>query len=81
MTLHYDETMDLDAYLATTQLLDCQGRVSHTLVVLPDGSVRISFANGRVARVDPRTGQNLTPKVPVDQGLVDTARSIAQQLG
>ena len=45
--------MNLDAYLHSTQLMDCQGRVSHTLTVMPDGNVRIRVG-ARGASADPR---------------------------
>lgn len=65
--------MDLDAYLHQTVLHDCSGKVSHTLTMLADGTVRIELANGRVARIDPRTRTNLTPQVPVPDSVVDHA--------
>lgn len=33
--------MDLSQYLVSTQLLDCTGRVTHTLTLLPDGMVQV----------------------------------------
>jgi hypothetical protein len=65
--------MALDDYLVQVDLLDCSGRVSHTLTLQPDGLVRIDFASGRQATVDPRTRRNLTPQVPVGQALLDRA--------
>jgi hypothetical protein len=65
--------MTLDRYLHQVELLDCSGRVSHTLTLLVDGLVRIDFANGRRATVDPRTRRNLTPGVPVGPALLDRA--------
>jgi hypothetical protein len=65
--------MALDDYLVQVDLLDCSGRVSHTLTLLVDGLVRIDFANGRRAIVDPRTRRNLTPDVPVGPALLDRA--------
>jgi hypothetical protein len=63
----------LDDVLQRVELLDCSGRVSHTLTLLIDGMVRIDFANGRTATVDPRTRRNLTPQVPVGPALLDRA--------
>jgi hypothetical protein len=68
--------MDLDRYLHQVELLDCSGRVSHTLTLLPDGLVRVDFATGRRATVDPRTRRNLTPHVPVGAALLDRAAQL-----
>jgi hypothetical protein len=65
--------VDIDRDLQQAELLDCSGRVSHTLTLLIDGLVRIDSANGRTAIVDPRTRRNLTPHVPVGPALVDRA--------
>jgi hypothetical protein len=65
--------VDIDRDLQQAELLDCSGRVSHTLTLLIDGLVRIDSANGRTATVDPRTRRNLTPHVPVGPALVDRA--------
>lgn len=45
--------MNIDDYLETTQLIDCNGRTTHTLTLLPDGCVRVRTAS-LVAVVDPR---------------------------
>lgn len=68
--------MDLDTYLDSAQLLDCNGRVSHTLTLQLDGTVRIRFS-GREAVVDPRTRRNLTPDVAVHDTLVEAACTLA----
>jgi len=68
--------MGLDHYLTSTQLHDCNGQVSHTLTLLADGTVRIDFAHGRSATVDPVTRRNLTPQVPVGPALFDEAASL-----
>ena len=68
--------MGVDRYLQKVELLDCSGRVSHTLTLLVDGLVRIDFANGRRATVDPRTRRNLTPHVPVGPALLDRAAQL-----
>ncbi|MBL8775185.1 MAG: hypothetical protein JNK12_04615 [Acidimicrobiales bacterium] len=65
--------MDLDQHLHRVQHLDCSGRISHTLTLLIDGTVEISFADGRRARLDPASGTNLTPDVHVPPGLVHQA--------
>jgi len=43
-----------DDHLASTQLLDCQGQVTHTFTLLPDGTVRVRTA-GRDLIIDPGT--------------------------
>ncbi len=68
--------MNLDTYLDSAQLLDCNGQVSHTLTLLLDGTVRIQFS-GREAIVDPRTRRNLTPQVPVHDTLMHAASTLA----
>jgi hypothetical protein len=45
--------MNLDDYLETTRLIDCNGRTTHTLTLLPDGAVRVRTASVE-AVVDPR---------------------------
>ena len=44
--------MDLSSYLASTQLWDCQGNVTHTLTLLPDGNVEVKMGSVK-AVVDP----------------------------
>ena len=44
--------MDLSAYLASTELLDCSGRVTHTLTLLPAGMVQVVIGSV-TAVVDP----------------------------
>jgi len=46
---------DLHRYLATAELLDCQGRVEHKLILLVDGRIRVE-RSGTVFVVDPDTG-------------------------
>lgn len=45
----------LDRYLASTELLDCQGRVDYELTLELDGRVRVHHA-GTTVRVEPATG-------------------------
>lgn len=65
--------MKTDDYLHQTVLHDCQGRISHILTLLLEGHVRIDFADGRHAVIDPSTRQNLTPQVVVPDSLMDKA--------
>lgn len=43
-----------DPYLHTTELLDCLGRVTHSLTVEPDGSVAVRTGSA-TAKVHPAT--------------------------
>ena len=45
--------MNIDDYLQSTQLIDCNGRTTHTLTLLPDGNVRVRTATLE-AVVEPR---------------------------
>jgi hypothetical protein len=59
------------------QLLDCQGRVTHTLTLLLDGKVEVRFASSGVrAVVDPVLRSCLTPGVHVHQDLMDAAAAL-----
>lgn len=51
--IHIPSLMNIDDYLESTQLIDCNGRTTHTLTLLLDGSVRVRTAS-LVAVVDPR---------------------------
>ncbi|CAE7836277.1 cobW, partial [Symbiodinium sp. KB8] len=46
---------DIEKYLTTTELLDCQGRVQHTLTLMIDGRVKIRRASSTII-VEPSTG-------------------------
>jgi hypothetical protein len=65
--------LNTEDYLHRTVLHDCQGRISHTLTLLVEGNVRIDFADGRHAVIDPNARQNLTPRVVVPDALMDQA--------
>ena len=47
--------------LVTTSLIGCTGAVTHTLTLMVDGRVRVRFASGVEADVDPGSGMVLTP--------------------
>ena len=70
--------VDIDRYLHQVELLDCSGRVSHTFTLLIDGLVRLDFADGRTATIDPRARRNLTPHVTVGPTLLDRAVQLTQ---
>lgn len=50
-----DVMSDIEKYLTTTELLDCQGRVQHTLTLMIDGRVKIRRASSTII-VEPSTG-------------------------
>lgn len=63
--------------LATVDLLDCHGHVTHRLTLEVDGTVTIRFtAGGHAARVDPSTRTNLTPHITVPPSLLDDAATL-----
>jgi hypothetical protein len=63
--------------LATSEILDCQGRTTHRLVLEADGTVSIHFLlGGCTARVDPRNRRNLTPQVRVPDELLAHAATL-----
>lgn len=63
--------------LERADVLDCQGRITHTLVLEVDGTVSITFRHGgAVARVDPRTRQVLTPGMVVPDTLLAEAAAL-----
>lgn len=59
--------MKLDDYLETTRLIDCQGRTTHTLTLLLDGTVRVTTTS-LVAVVDPRDQSTRPPAVRLGAG-------------
>lgn len=70
--------MELDRFLTRMELLDCDGRTSHTLVLEPDGTITVRFRAGHRARIDPATRTVLTPGVTVPVGLLDAACRLAR---
>jgi len=63
--------------LASTSLIDCTGAVTHTLTLMYDGTVRVRFASGVEAAVDPSTGTILTPGRTVPPQVIAVARTLA----
>ncbi len=61
--------MELHQYLQTAQAFDCTGQVTHTLTLRVDGTVAVTFANGRTAVADPATKACLTPGMTIPDGL------------
>jgi len=62
--------------LHSTTIIDCQGRTTHTLTLLVDGTVRITWAAGTTAIVEPRTGTVLTPGRVVPAELISAAKAL-----
>lgn len=67
--------MDLSKYLASTQLMDCNGQVTHTFTLLADGNVevvtgRLTAVVDPVARVVIRPAGVTVPEQVFDQALV-----------
>jgi len=59
--------VNVDDYLTTTQLLDCQGRATHTLTLLLDGRVRVR-TGAREVVIDPRDRSLQPPSVTLAVG-------------
>lgn len=72
---------DLTGFLTTVQLLDCDGTVSHTLVLQLDGNVTIRFAAGHEVRIDPVRRTVLSPGVVLPASLLDAAAQLRREVG
>ncbi|TVR24857.1 MAG: hypothetical protein EA389_10250 [Ilumatobacter sp.] len=60
--------------LMTEELLDCQGRTTHRLVLELDGTVTVTFmSSGTSARIDTERRTVLTPGVHVAPQLMNAA--------
>lgn len=71
--------MDLSEYLASTQLIDCTGRVTHTLTLLPDGMVEV-VTGSVTAIVDPHSKSVVRPiGVRVPHQIFDHASVLARE--
>ncbi|MDY7103242.1 MAG: hypothetical protein S0880_18825 [Actinomycetota bacterium] len=72
--------MSAHAHLSSTQLLDCEGRATHTLTLLVDGSVQIE-APAYTCVVDPARRAVVRPGgVRVPSELFDIAATLAREL-
>jgi hypothetical protein len=64
-------------WMEQAKLLDCNGRVSHTLTLLFDGMVEVHIASSGVhAIVDPVRRTCLTPGVHLHRELLDAAGAL-----
>lgn len=71
--------MDLSKYLVSTQLMDCTGRVTHTLTLLPDGMVEVVMGSLTVV-VDPSSRSVVRPVgVRVGDEVFDQASVLARE--
>lgn len=59
--------VNVDDYLTTTQLIDCQGRATHTLTLLLDGRVRVR-TSAREVVIDPRDRSLRPPSATLGAG-------------
>jgi hypothetical protein len=60
--------------LLTEELLDCQGRVTHRLVLELDGSVQVTMmSSGVTAQVDTAKRRVLTPGVHLPEEVISAA--------
>ena len=66
----------IEGWMERAELLDCTGKVSHTLTLLLDGTVEVRFASGVRAIVDPVRRCCLTPGVVVPPGLYEAAGAL-----
>ncbi len=63
--------------LATDELIDCFGQVTHRLVLEIDGTVTVTFvSSGVTARINPSTREVLTPGVHIPPALLDHATAM-----
>lgn len=74
MGVHGAERSDALIGLVTEELIDCQGRTTHRLVLELDGTVTVRFVERRVeVRIDPRTSTVLTPGIQVPPQVMNAA--------
>jgi hypothetical protein len=71
----------IERMLVRQELLGCDGRTSHVLVVELDGQVRVTDAAGHVVRVDPRSRAQVPATPVLTRTLVDSACSLAREVG
>ncbi len=70
--------MDIAGHLASTQMLDCTGQVTHTLTLLPDGMVEVETASV-TAIVDPTSKIIMRPPgVVLPEQVLDQAAILAR---
>lgn len=67
---------DLDRYLTSIDLLDCQGRVEHSLTLQLDGTVRVRRGGSSII-VDPATGFVDPPGAAVPDHVIHAISELA----
>lgn len=67
-------------HLARSQLLDCEGRTTHTFVLLPDGRVEVRTCGGLEAIVDPVRRTTQPPSVRFHEDVFEQAALLAREL-
>lgn len=70
--------MNLDRYLASSTILDCTGRVTHTLILRPDGRVTVRFSSGVEGIVCLHERRCITRGVIVDETVLHAALALAR---
>lgn len=66
-----------EPWMEQAKLLDCNGRVTHTLTLLLDGRVEVHIASSGVrALVDPASRTCLTPGVHLHHDLLDACAGL-----
>jgi hypothetical protein len=71
--------MDFSSHLVSTQLLDCQGRVTHTLTLLSDGTVEVALPSV-TAVVDPTRRLVIRPHgFRLPEPLLDSAALLVRE--
>jgi hypothetical protein len=68
--------VNVEPWMEQVQLLDCTGVVTHTLVLLLDGTVEVRFRSGVTARVDPHRRVCFTPGVHIPGDLYEAAATL-----
>jgi hypothetical protein len=63
--------------LTSAEVLDCHGHVTHSLTLLPDGTVEVLIRSSGVrALVDATSGRVLTPGITLPDDLVHAAGAL-----
>ena len=70
--------MDISDYLERTSLIDCSGRVTHTLIRQIDGRITVRIHDGRTIEVDGSTLTVLTPGAHLPESVMAAVRAFQQ---
>jgi hypothetical protein len=69
--------MPLDDHLHSVRLIDCTGQTTHTLTLLVDGAVAVTFDDGSTTVVDPATRAVRPPGRPIPDSLWPEIAAVA----